>query len=95
MPHSFYGVKFDELNVYIVSFSFTSTQAPVWGNFYSKDGTVKDNPVVAWNTGLGDPDNGVFIPRPDGIPVPEPGILLLLGIGMMGVGIASRSLRKI
>ncbi len=27
--------------------------------------------------------------------VPEPGILILLGIGMMGVGIASRYLRKI
>jgi len=65
MPAAIYGIKFPG-GVTPITFSFTSTQLPVWGNFYAKDGTDKPTgpngndfriDVTAWNTGF-DPNNG-------------------------------------
>jgi hypothetical protein len=109
MPGAMKGLKIDAPVLddgYVLNFSFTSTRSPVWGDFYAKSG--KDNGiwVTAWNVGFGNPDTdpavGPYsgseqnhILRPDTITVPEPGILILLGIGIAAVGIASRRMRKI
>ncbi len=75
LPGTLHGIKFAGDN-YI--FEFTSTQAPVWGDFYAKDGKHLDPEstkefATAWNAGItGDgptletTDFTPWIPRPDG-----------------------------
>lgn len=90
LTYGFYGAKITPLIDWgtVFEFSFTSEQEPVWGNFYAKDGGgVGVDAVVAWNKGLGSTE-GVFIARPDGergVQAPEPGTLLLLGAGLLGL----------
>lgn len=71
LANDFYGVKFNTggLNT---TYSFTSTQDPVWGNFYAKSGKDKDEGwIYAYNNALGTAgftsDSATdFIPRPNG-----------------------------
>jgi hypothetical protein len=87
--------------------SFYSTRAPVWGDFFAKDGTYgsPDGAMLyAWNTGFYDADPlvgpsdgsiGNKILRPDtsnGV-VPEPGTLGLIGLGLMGLVAGRRRLK--
>ncbi len=84
-----------------ISFSFWSTQQPVWGNFYAVDGTEYDTWAVAYNEGFtvdpldatGDPlDYTRWIPTPDtepGLIIPEPG-LSVLALGAFLVGAFAR-----
>jgi hypothetical protein len=55
IPSSIYGIKFDLAeDSTTFGFTFTSNQAPVWGNFYAKDGQMSGNDgedVYAYNTG--------------------------------------------
>ena len=104
MPGDLFGIKFDELSGNPNSFTFYSTQPPMWGDFYAKDGNnpVSAEPfdkVIAYNIGFGtDPtgnDYTNWIAVPDTVTVPEPGILILLGIAMTAIGVASRYVRKI
>ena len=112
MPGEMTGLKINVTvdDVYELYFSFTSPRAPVWGDFYAKDGKDGQPPnqiwVTAWNVGFGNPDTDptvgphdgseqYHILRPDTVTVPEPGILILLGIGIVAVEIASRRMRKI
>lgn len=99
IPEAFYGMKFDTglLNEHI---AFLTTRAPVWGDFYAKDGKAKGVFVTAWSTGFtasdtdpsdaaanGSIDNHIL--RPDTaqvtvVPEPVSSTLFLLGSAALG-----------
>jgi hypothetical protein len=87
------GVKFDDLEGDdIFEFTFDSTRAPVWGDFYIKGGSEG----FAYNAGLTkhatSEDIAEFIARPDTtdggeVPeVPEPSTVLLMGGSLLALG---------
>ena len=99
MPGSIYGFKDettlleeemgDTLN-YV--FSFNTYRAPVWGDFYAKDGKTGGVWNTAYNSGFGqDPtiettDFSDWIARPNGHTneVPEASSIILLALGILG-----------
>lgn len=100
LPGDIYGVKVGGSSPSL-DLVFTTLRAPVWGNFYVKDGTdsvtKKDN--YAYNTGFDDlqsTDTLKFIARPDGqvTPVPEPASLAIVAVGGLAGFIALRRNRR-
>jgi len=91
--------SFETLDAREAHFEFDSTQTPVWGNFYAKDGGGKDEDkaVFAYNDGFlsmptdSTTDFGNWIPRPDGdsvivsIPVPAAAPIGIALLALLGV----------
>ena len=85
-------------------YSFYSWKSPVWGDFYAKDGYAQSDVLnEAYNAGFSNPDpmdgpangsigNKILRPDTDSV-IPEPGTMLLMGLGLAGAGIV-RKIRK-
>lgn len=50
IPGSLYGLKLDGPGT---TFTLVTNRAPIWGDFYAKDGKFAQQNVVAYNTGFG------------------------------------------
>ncbi|MEJ5299200.1 MAG: hypothetical protein WHZ52_14315 [Armatimonadota bacterium] len=93
LPATIYAMELDTNGSTTPTIKFKSTRAPVWGDFYAKDGTDAGSDVYAYNKDFGkDPasfaDFSGFIARPDTRPIiPEP-VFFQLGalVGLGGLG---------
>jgi hypothetical protein len=86
MPGPIYGLKVDdEPSPVQQTFSFEVNRAPVWGNFYAKDGHMSGVNVIAYNAGFSTASgaSGYFIARPDTVIIPIPAALWL-GVALLG-----------
>jgi len=98
IPDTIWGIKFDtggSDGSTVVSFD--STRAPVWGDFYAKDGTKGG---AAWNAGFTNPDTDPIVAADNGSidshllvpdtstvpPIPSPAAIFLGGLGTVAVG---------
>ena len=90
IPGNIFGIKWGSDQ----SISFDSDRAPMWGDFYAKDGMAGgQGQNYAYNTGFGtDPTSptqsfDAWIPVPDTqtTTVPEPTTLALFGVGLAGL----------
>lgn len=99
MPTDIYGIKFegyykDSTNWTI---SFDTMRTPVWGDFYAKDGRSDGEWITMWNDGFESEDNSQkHIMRPNGkdVAVPEPGSMILIGIGLAGVATWRKAIER-
>ncbi|OHB76349.1 MAG: hypothetical protein A2Z25_21165 [Planctomycetes bacterium RBG_16_55_9] len=92
LPGDIYGLKFEDFedDTTMWTWSFDSTRAPVWGDFYAKDGKVCKNYVYAYNSGfLVEPDVETgHISVPDTttvVPVSPAALLSLIGLSFAGL----------
>jgi hypothetical protein len=97
MPGTMRGVKFIDgygSTDYDWIVSFVSDRAPIWGDFYAKDGKSGDNTVAIWNAGFtasdtdptaaaasGTVGNHILVPDTHTSTIPAPGALILGSIG--------------
>ena len=99
-PDPLHGLKFELTDT---PYSFWSSQQPVWGSFYAKDGKQDGFVTTAWNPGLEGPGSGYdltlpinWIPTPDtdGIIIPEPHVTVFALMALIAGAVARRRRRK-
>ncbi len=103
MPDYLYGIKweFDDNNT--VGFALVSDRKPMWGDFYAKDGIMREPEphwVVAFNSefgndsdnpiGNGNNDGWILVPDTESEQVPDPGTIVLLGSGLLSLAFYGR-----
>jgi hypothetical protein len=105
IPGTIWGIKWETAGDPLTySFTIVTDRGPMWGDFYAKDGV--DGPglyVYAYNKGFGwdtsapiaDGNAGGWVLVPDTTNgISEPGILLLLGTGLVGLAAVTRRKMK-
>lgn len=102
MPEDMWGIKFDtSLDVTTVTVGFDSDRAPVWGDFYAKDGySTCSGWNSLYNSGFTAGDYDPFAPAANGslqnhllVPdsyIPAPGAFILVCIGTAITGALRR-----
>jgi hypothetical protein len=68
LPGAIYGIKFEPVvdDSMSMTWSFYSDRAPVWGDFYAKDGNAGGGENYVYNSGLGSPDSDPLADPADG-----------------------------
>lgn len=109
MPGDLFGVKWNcASNCSNPTFTFSTSQAPMWGSFYAISGKKPGKEVYAYNTGFGTApadgtiDFSTWIVTPDSRTidastvgaVPEPGTWVLMAAGVGALGVARRLTRS-
>lgn len=94
IPELIYGLKFggNDTDEY---FKIVTDRAPMWGNFYAKDGKDGGQDVYAYNTSFSSnpiayttgssPYGYALVPDTVTTTVPEPGTVALFGLGIAGI----------
>ncbi len=109
MPDDIFGIKLDETAGEVTHAEWDIDRAPMWGDFYAKNGTAGGlGTNLAWNAGFTANDTDPDAPPAGGSinyhilvpdthnpppPIPEPSTLLLLGSGLLGTALVIRKRR--